>query len=156
MHFYNSFSLNRLSGENIKRGNLGIIGDPTICSRDILCIAKQDYFDWVQSDQMVPRMIRWGRLVFVIGDQESQNLLKEDYQAWVHTDQMILVIPRREAGPCKWRPTPGLHSLRTLKWEAAKKSNWKVANRQPKQESTYSLSLVEFWWRGSWCQWRRW
>jgi hypothetical protein len=49
-------------------------------------------------------MIRQGRLVLVIGGQESQNLLK-DYQARVHSGQMVLVIARREAGPCQWRPS---------------------------------------------------
>jgi hypothetical protein len=47
-------------------------------SRDILCKAKQDHLDQAHSDQMVLEMIRWGRLVLFIGDQESQNYLKED------------------------------------------------------------------------------
>jgi hypothetical protein len=51
------------------------------------------------------------------GGHESQNPLREDYQAWVHIDQMVLVIVKRESGPCEWRPTQGLHSPRKLKWE---------------------------------------
>ncbi len=48
------------------------------------------------------------------------NKLKEEYQAWDHSEQMflvILVIARQKVGLCWWRPTQGLHSLRTLKWE---------------------------------------
>jgi hypothetical protein len=42
-------------------------------SRDILRNAKGDHVDQVHSDQMVLEMIRQGRLVLVIGGQESQN-----------------------------------------------------------------------------------
>jgi hypothetical protein len=42
-------------------------------SRDILRQAKLDPLDRAHSDQMVLEMIRWGRLVLFIGDQEFQN-----------------------------------------------------------------------------------
>jgi hypothetical protein len=42
-------------------------------SRDILGKAKGDHLDRAHSDQMVLEMIRQGRLVLVIGGQESQN-----------------------------------------------------------------------------------
>jgi hypothetical protein len=48
---------------------------------------------------MVLEMIGRGRLVLVMGGQESQNYLKEDYLAQVHSDQMVLVMTRQEAGP---------------------------------------------------------
>jgi hypothetical protein len=44
---------------------------------------------------MVIKMIRQGRLVFVIKGKDSQNYLKEDYQARVHSDLMVLVISKR-------------------------------------------------------------
>jgi hypothetical protein len=84
-------------------------------SRDILHKAKGGHLDQVHSDQMVLEMIRRGRLVLVIGGQESQNSLKEDYQARVHLDQMVLVIARQEYGSCQQRPNQELHSLRMLK-----------------------------------------
>jgi hypothetical protein len=34
-----------------------------MCSRDILREAKRDHLDRVHSDQMLLKMIRWGRLV---------------------------------------------------------------------------------------------
>jgi hypothetical protein len=68
----------------------------------------------VHSDQKVLKIIRRGRLVLVIGGQESQTS-SSDNQAQVPSDQMVLVIARREAGPCERRPTQGLHSLMTLK-----------------------------------------
>ncbi len=42
-------------------------------SRDILRKAKGDHLDGVHPDQIVLKMIRQGRLVFVIRGQESQS-----------------------------------------------------------------------------------
>jgi hypothetical protein len=42
-------------------------------SRDILSKVKDGHLDQVPSDQKVLEMIRRGRLVLVIGGQESQN-----------------------------------------------------------------------------------
>ncbi len=58
---------------------------------------------------MVLEVIRWGRLVFVIGGQVSQTSLR-DHQVRVHLDQMVFMIARREAGPHKRRPTQEQHS----------------------------------------------
>jgi hypothetical protein len=53
----------------------------------------------VHSDQKVLEIIRRGRLVLVLGGQESQTSLR-DNQAKVHSDQMVLIIARWEACPC--------------------------------------------------------
>jgi hypothetical protein len=66
-------------------------------SRCTLHKVKGDHLDSVQSDQNVLEMIRRGRLVLLIGGQESQ--LREGHQARVHSDQMVLVMARHEAGP---------------------------------------------------------
>jgi hypothetical protein len=84
---------------------------------------------------------------------------REDYQARAYSSQMVLVMVRWQAGPCKWRPTQGLHSLRTLKWELENKSrqsnNSKTAGqRQPQKKSQLTLSLMGLLWRGSWSQWK--
>jgi hypothetical protein len=55
----------------MRKKKSGLIGDPTMHSRDVLRNAKGDHFDRVHSDQMVLKMIRWERLV--IGGQASQN-----------------------------------------------------------------------------------
>ncbi len=78
----------------------GINRGPTGSSRGIFCQAKGDHLDQVHSDQKVLDVIRWGRLVLVIGGQESQTCSR-DHQAWVHSDQMVLVMARWEAGPRK-------------------------------------------------------
>jgi hypothetical protein len=54
----------------------GINQGPTGSSRGILHQAKGDHLYQVHSYQKVLNVIRWGRLVLVIGGQESQNLLK--------------------------------------------------------------------------------
>ncbi len=72
-------------------------------SRDILHEVKGDHIDQVHSDHKVPEMIRWVRLVLVIGGLESQTG-SGDQQAQVHSDQIVLMMARWEAGPCEWRP----------------------------------------------------
>ncbi len=42
----------------------GILWVPIMRSRDFLLQAKGDHFGRVHSDQMVLKMIRWGRLVW--------------------------------------------------------------------------------------------
>ncbi len=80
----------------------------------MLLKAKGDHLDKVHSDQKVLEMIRHRMLVLVIEGQGSQTSSR-DHQARVHSDQMVLVMARWEAGPCKWRPIQGLHSLMMLK-----------------------------------------
>jgi hypothetical protein len=53
--------------------HLEFIRDPTMHSRKILRKAKGDHLDCIHSDQMVLEIISRGRLVLVIGGQESQN-----------------------------------------------------------------------------------
>jgi hypothetical protein len=72
-------------------------------SRGILRKAKGDHLDRVFSGQKVLEMIRRGRLILVIGDQDSQAS-SWDHQARVHSDQMALVMARREAGLGERRP----------------------------------------------------
>ncbi len=77
-------------------------------------------------------MISQGRLVLVIGGQESQTSSR-DHQAQVHSDQMVLMMATWEAGPCEQRPKP--NSRATFSKDAqirvrkqllvAKKPNWK-------------------------------
>ncbi len=56
-----------------------------------------DHLDRVHSEK-----IKGGRLVLVIGGQESQTSSR-DQQAQVHSDQMVLVMARRKAIPCERR-----------------------------------------------------
>jgi hypothetical protein len=49
------------------------LGNPTKHSWVILRKAKGDHLDRVHSDQNVLKMIKWGRLVLIIGGQESQT-----------------------------------------------------------------------------------
>ncbi len=129
---------------------------PTGRSRGIFLQAKGDHLDWVHSGQKVLKVIRRGRLVLVIGGQESQNKSR-DHQVWVHSDQIVLMMARREARVHKGRPTQGLCSLKikpkglqTLKWELENNSRQPrdlTKNRQSDSlnwESTYSFS------RGLW------
>jgi hypothetical protein len=74
-------------------------------------------------------MIRRGRLVLVIGGQESQTSSR-DHQTPVHLDQMVLVMAWREAGPCD----QGLHSLIALKGELENNS-WQPRNLTGKRQS---------------------
>ncbi len=103
-------------------------------------------------------MIRWGRLVLVIGGQKSQTS-SWNHQAQVHTDQMVLVMARQESVSTEaklkgyvlwwlsnesWKPTLGSQETEL------KKAEW-----QPKQESTYSFlwGLMKrhcCWWRWWW------
>ncbi len=62
-------------------------------------------------------MIRLGRLVFVIGGQESQTSSR-DHQARVYSDQKVLMMARREAGSHKRRP----NSRTTLSQAKAKRN----------------------------------
>jgi hypothetical protein len=106
------------------------LGNPTRHSRDVLRKAKGDHLDRVHSDQMVLKIIRWGRPVLVIGGQESQTNSR-DHQAQVHSDQMVLVMATWEAGLCEWM----LNSRATFSDDAnkrvgkqllvAKKPKWK-------------------------------
>ncbi len=80
-------------------------------SRDIL--HKEDHLDRVHSDQKVLKIIRQGRLVFVIGSQESQTSLR-DHEAQVNSDQMVLVMARGEVGLCEnesWKTSLAARNL---------------------------------------------
>jgi hypothetical protein len=55
--------------------------------------AKGDHLDRVHSDQKVLEIIRYGRLVLLIGGK-SLTAKSRDYQARVHSDQMVFRIGR--------------------------------------------------------------
>ncbi len=40
----------------------------------------------------------------MLSEARSFKTRSRDYEVRVHPDQMVLVIARREAGPCEWRP----------------------------------------------------
>ncbi len=53
--------------------------------------AKGDHLDRVHSDQMVPEMIRWGRMVLVISGKESQNCGGQNSRATFSDDAQIRI-----------------------------------------------------------------
>jgi hypothetical protein len=54
-------------------------------SRDILLKVKGDHRDQVHSDRKILTVIGWGRMILVVGGQESQTSAR-DQQARVHSD----------------------------------------------------------------------